>query len=92
MFFHLVEYITTAIFLIDYISRWIVADMKLKKGKKLYLIYPFTPFAIIDLISIAPIFTSVNQGFKALRMLRAVCCLRVFKMLRYSKSFTIITH
>lgn len=88
--FHIVEYITATIFVIDYLARLFTADLKLKKGWKSFFIYPFTPFAIIDLITIVPVFTSINNGFKALRILRAIRCLRVFKTLRYSKSFTII--
>ena len=88
--FHFIEYVTAGIFTIDYLARWFTADLKLKKGWKSFLIYPLTPFAIVDLITIIPVFTSINQGFKALRMLRAIRCLRVFKTLRYSKSFSVI--
>lgn len=91
----LMDVITGIIFIIDYIVRWITADYKLKKGKLSFLLYPFSPFAIIDLLSILPVFALINNGFKALRilrLLRAFRAFRTFKMLRYSKSFEIIAN
>ncbi len=49
--------------------------------------------AIIDLISILPSLSIINNGFKVLRVLRMIRALRVFrvfKAMRYSKSFEII--
>ena len=49
--------------------------------------------AIIDLLSILPSLTIINDGLKVLRvlrMIRALRVLRVFKAMRYSKSFEII--
>ena len=49
--------------------------------------------AIIDLISILPSLTVINDGLKVLRVLRMIRALRVFrvfKAMRYSKSFEII--
>lgn len=88
--FVIIEGVSAVIFIIDYIMRWITADLKFEKGIKSYFIYPFTPFALIDLLTILPSFTGISQGFKALRTLRAIRCLRVFKTLRYSKSFSMI--
>lgn len=85
---------TVAIFIVDYILRWVTADYKLKdKGALSFLRYPFTPMAFIDLLSILPSLTLLNSGFKALRilrMIRAMRVLRVFKTMRYSRSFAII--
>ena len=55
--------------------------------------HPFTPWAIIDLISILPAFSILSSGFKLLRLLRVLRTFRVFKVfkaLRYSKSMVII--
>ena len=55
--------------------------------------YPITPMAIIDLVSILPSITVLNNGFRLLklfRLLRTLKVLRAFKFLRYSKSFDII--
>ncbi|MCC8073134.1 MAG: ion transporter [Clostridiales bacterium] len=87
--FQIIDIITTVIFIIDYILRLITANLKIKKGAVSYLIYPFTPMAIIDLLSILPSITAVNSGFKALRLLKMFRALRVFKsfkFFRYSKN------
>ena len=55
--------------------------------------YPFSAMAIIDLFSILPSISALNNSFKALRILRlirAMKVLKVFRMMRYSKSFKII--
>ena len=85
---------TVIIFIIDYILRLITADKQLNKGKASFFIYPFTPMAIIDLLSILPSITILASGFRLLRMVRLFRTFRVFKafkMLRYSKSINIIT-
>ena len=71
------------------------ADYKLKKSVASFFIYPLTPMAIIDLISILPSITVLNSGFRLLklfRLLRTLKVLRTFKFLRYSKSFDIIAN
>ena len=91
--FTILEYITVAIFILDYILRWITCDLKLNKSILSFFIYPITPMAIIDIISILPAITILNSGLKLLklfRLLRALKVFRTFKFLRYSKSFEII--
>ena len=84
------DYITAVIFLIDYILRWWTAPLKVKRGKASYFLYPLTPMAILDLLSILPtVIGPMSYTFKAvrvLRLLRAMRVLRTFKLLRYSKS------
>lgn len=93
-FFQLTDKITVAVFVVDYVLRWMTADYKYsKKTVYSFLKYPFSPMAIIDLISILPSLNIVNSRFKVLRvlrMIRAMRVLRVFKAMRYSKSFKII--
>ena len=55
-----------------------------------FLIYPFTPMAIIDLLSILPVFNSLNDALRTLRVLRLFRALRTFKLIRYSKSASVI--
>ncbi|MCL2826178.1 MAG: ion transporter [Eggerthellaceae bacterium] len=90
--FDLVDGIAVAIFIIDYLARLVTADLALPKWKKkAFLVYPFTPFAIIDLLSIIPSFTILNSGFRLFRLFRlfrALRVLRVLKLFRYSKSIT----
>ena len=92
--FFILDKVTVSIFIIDYILRWITADYKKEKSGLLsFLQYPFTPMALVDLISILPSLSIVNSGFKVLRvlrMIRAMRVVRVFKAMRYSKSFEII--
>ncbi len=71
-------------FIIDYTLRWITADFKLQRKCSL-LVYPFTPFAIIDVLAILPTFTPLSMAFRVLKILRVFRVLRVFKTLRYSK-------
>lgn len=87
------EKITVIIFIGDYILRLFTADLKLKKGVLSYILYPVTPLAIIDLLSILPSITVLNNSLKLLkifRLFRTFRVLRVFKAIRYSKSLTII--
>lgn len=93
MVFQWIDYITVSIFILDYFLRLITADYKLKKSVVSFFVYPITPMAVIDLISILPSITILNSGFRLLRLfrlLRTLKVLRAFKFLRYSRSFDII--
>ena len=94
VFFSITDKVTAGIFIIDYVLRWMTADFGYR-GKKAaaFLRYPFTPMAIIDLLSILPSLSVLSRGFKmlrVLRMFRAMRVLRVFKFIRYSKNIKII--
>ena len=88
------DHIAVVVFIFDYLLRWSTADYKFgKDGLLSFVRYPFSPMAIIDLLSILPSLTVLNAGFKVLRMLRmmrAMRVLRVLKAVRYSKSLRII--
>lgn len=91
----LLDKICLTIFIVDYILRLFTADYKYKDSNKFLAIikYPFSPMAIIDLLSILPFFLHLNQGFRVLRLIRLISGLRVFrvfKALRYSKSLRIL--
>lgn len=91
--FQWIDYITVGIFVLDYILRLFTADYKLNKSVASFFVYPVTPMAIIDLLSILPSVTVLNSGFRLLklfRLLRTLKVLRAFKFLRYSKSFDVI--
>ena len=93
--FEYIDYITVTIFIIDYLLRLLTADYKLKKSALSFVLYPVTPMAIIDLVSILPSVTFLNSGFRLLklfRLLRTLKVFRTFKFLRYSKSFVIISN
>lgn len=93
LIFQWIDYITVGIFVLDYILRLFTADYKLNKSAASFFVYPITPMAIIDLLSILPSITVLNNGFRLLklfRLLRTLKVLRAFKFLRYSKSFDVI--
>ena len=94
LFFTVLDKVCVSIFILDYLLRLITADYKYSKKSALSFIrYLFSFMAIIDLVSILPSLTVINNGFKVLRvarMLRAIRVLRVFKVARYSKSLQII--
>ena len=93
--FNYTDIITTSLFIIDYILRWLTADYRSKGNRVVAFIkYPITIWAIIDFISILPALTVLANGFKLFRLFRifrAIRVFRVFKVLRYSKSIKIIT-
>ena len=91
LIFEIIDKVTVTFFIIDYILRLITARESLQKGNKSFLIYPFTPMAIIDLLTILPSFIPINAGFKALRTIRMIRTFKVFrsfKAFRYSKNIT----
>ena len=88
-----VDWTVTVLFIVDYALRWWTADVKLKKGRVSFVLYPFTPMAIVDLLSILPVFTGLAAGFRLFRLSRLFRTFRVFrafKLIRYSKSCLMI--
>ena len=78
-------------FIIDYLLRWFTADMDSKRNKWVaFAIYPFTPMAIIDLLSILPVFNLLSPTFKVVRVSRLLKILRIFKVIRYFEPLEII--
>ena len=92
--FDFMDKMAVSVFIVDYLLRWFTADLKFgKPGWKSFARYPFSFFAIVDLIAILPSLSIISNSFRALRILRMVRALRVvrvFKALRYSRSFEII--
>ena len=94
-FFVWTERISTFIFIIDYVLRWLTADFKLEKGKASFFLYPFTIMAVIDILSILPTFIVINEALrtlKVIRLIRALRIIKIFKGFKYSKNFTIISN
>ncbi len=78
-------------FIVDYILRWMTADLNSKRSKvAAFLVYPFTPMAIIDLLSILPVFNLLAPSFKIVRVSRFLKIIRVFKFIRYFAPLGII--
>lgn len=99
-FLELLDTVSVTIFIIDYFLRLITADIKYGDPSiASFVRYPFSPMAIIDLLSILPSLTIVNRAlkvfrvarvFKLTRALRALKTVRVVKTVRFSKSATIL--
>lgn len=92
--FFYIDKITCAIFILDYLLRLLTADYKLKRKTVIsFLLYPITPMAIIDLLSILPSLTVLNSSFKLFKIFRLLKSFKIFKLFkaaRYSKSINMI--
>ena len=78
-------------FIVDYILRWATADINSKRNNwSAFVVYPFTPMAIIDLLSILPVFNLLSPTFKVVRVSRLLKILRIFKVIRYFEPLEII--
>ena len=88
--FRIIEIVTVTLFIIDYILRWITADIRLGKERLSFLVYPFTFWAIIDLLSILPGLSLLSKGFNIFRVTRLLRVLRLFKVFRYSDKMQVL--
>lgn len=90
----IVDRATVVVFILDYILRVWTADFKLpRRGRAAFFLYPFTPMALIDLLTILPSFGVVGRGARVLRIFRLFRTFKVFrvvKFVRYSKNIEII--
>lgn len=89
--FTTIESIVTILFVTDYLLRWATADLKCgKKGIKAFVFYPFTLIAIIDLITILPAISYVNDSLRVLRTWRLLRILRIAKVFKYYEPLQIV--
>ena len=91
--FYWIDKVAVVIFILDYLLRLITADYKLDRKAVAFILYPFTPMAIIDLICILPSLHIIQSGFRILkifRFFRTLRFFRIFKAIRYSKSIKLI--
>lgn len=88
-FTYIITIITTLIFGIDYILRWITSDYRLKKGVISFIKYPITFSAIFDLTIIISCFSEFYNN-PILTLFSTFRILMIAKTLRYSKKFKII--
>lgn len=86
------DFVSTIIFIIDYLLRLLTADYKLEKGKLSFFLYPFTFLALADLLCILPSLFLLNNSLRLFKILRMLRILRVFKFIRYSKNIQILTN
>ena len=89
--FYYFDIISSVCFIIDYLFRWSVADMNSKRKRWVaFVVHPFTPMAIIDLLSILPVFNFMSPTFKVARVSRLLKILRIFKVIRYFEPLEVI--
>ena len=88
--FRIIEIVTVTLFIVDYILRWITADIRLGKKRMSFLIYPFSFWAIIDLLSILPALSLLSKGFKIFRIMRLLRVLRLLKVFRYTDKIQVL--
>ena len=88
--FRIIEQITVSVFILDYLLRWMTADYRLGKKAWSFALYPFTGWAIIDLLSILPVLSVLGKGFKILRMTRLMRILRLIKVIRYTEKIQVL--
>ena len=86
------DFVSTIIFIIDYLLRLLTADYKLEKGKLSFFLYPFTFLALADLLCILPSLFLLNNSLRLFKILRMLRILLVFKFIRYSKNIQILTN
>ncbi len=81
-------------FIVDYILRWLTADLRNpKRGILAFFLYPFTLPAIVDLLSILPTITVLNNSLRLFRLSRAIRILRlisVFRMSHHSRNMRLV--
>lgn len=73
-----VEVITVTIFTVEYISRIVVADRKLR--------FFFSFFGLVDLLSILPFYIASGIDLRSVRAFRFLRLFRAFKIVRYNKA------
>ena len=78
-------------FIVDYVLRWLTADIHSRHRPAVaFLLHPFTPMAIIDLLSCLPTAGLIAPTFKLMRVSRLLRLLRVIKVIRYYEPLEII--
>lgn len=78
------DIISGIFYMVDYILRWITCDLRSEKARwKAFLIYPFTPMAILDLLSILPTFEVVSSTYKLAKSARLLKIFRFTKIIHY---------
>ena len=89
--FTTIESVVTILFVTDYLLRWLTADLRSKKkGIWAFVLYPFPLIAIIDLLTILPAISYVNDSLRVLRTWRLLRILRIAKVFKYYEPLQIV--
>ncbi len=72
------------VYMVDYVLRWVTCDLRSKKPKwKAFLLYPITPMAILDLLSILPTFEVLSSTYRLAKSARLLKIFRFSKIIHY---------
>ena len=78
------DVISGVIYMVDYLLRWLTCDLRSDKPKwKAFLLYPFTPMAIMDFLSILPTFHLLAPSYKLTKAVRLLKIFRFTKIVHY---------
>ena len=78
------DIISGVIYIVDYLLRWMTCDLRSEKPKwKAFLLYPITPMAILDLLSILPTFEVISSSYKLAKSARLLKIFRFSKIVNY---------
>ncbi len=89
----LIDLVTLGLFIFDYVARLYTADYKMGyKSIRSYIAYFFKPMAIVDLLSILPIFNYIFPHISFIAVLRVFRVLRLLKLARYSRTMVAIVN
>ena len=88
--FVMMERVITAVFLVDYLLRWMCADLDSDEGAMAFVAYPFSFMALVDLLSLVPTFLHVSQVLRLSRLVRLMRVLRAVKLVHHSRSVQLV--
>jgi voltage-gated potassium channel len=71
-----IEICFALLFSVEYIVRWVFSENKIK--------YPFTFYAVIDLLAILPSLLLISTNFMMFRLFRMARLLRLLRLIRYN--------
>ena len=88
---NIIDYVCLAIYIIDFILRWISADYKFDNHHwTSFVKYPFRLISIIDLMSIFALLCPLIGLFKTSAIAEVLKVFRIVRIFRYSKSIRTI--
>ncbi|HLF34244.1 MAG TPA: ion transporter [Cyclobacteriaceae bacterium] len=92
--FHYFELVSVIIFSLEYLMRLYVSDLTHPSSGRIKsaLKFVFSPYGIIDLVSILPFYLPflIKMDLRFLRMIRLMRFFRVLKLTRYNNSLNLI--
>jgi len=76
------ERLVLTLFSLEYLFRWVRAENRLR--------YPFTALALVDLLAIGPSLLGLTFNLRALRLIRILPLLWMFKLYRYNRALATV--